>query len=239
MGAAATRAPAEDGRFAVYFAPAEGSRLADLGRRWLGRPGADAHPPPTLPGLSAGRLSALTESPRHYGFHGTLKPPFRLARGRSGAELAHTLDSFAAQTRGFELPPFEVAALGRFLALVPSQPCPRLDALAEACVRHFDAFRAPPPPDETLRRRAAGLSERQERLLDLWGYPYVMEEFRFHLTLTGPINDADDRRTVKAYLEALAAPACAEPTRLDALSLFWQPDSATPFRPLSRHPLGE
>lgn len=241
MGAPAPALPpgaATRGRFAIYFAPAEGSRLADLGRRWLGEAGTEGHTPPTIPGLSAAYLARLTRSPRHYGFHATLKPPFRLAPGRAGVELAQALDAFAAETPPVDLPALEVAALGRFLALVPGAPCLALDSLAATCVRHFDPFRAPPPPEETLRRRAAGLSDRQDELLRRWGYPYVMEEFRFHLTLTGPIDDPDDRASVKAYLEALAAPACAEPARIDALTLFWQPDSGTPFRPLSRHRLG-
>ena len=52
-------------------------------------------------------------------------------------------------------------------------------------MRDLDRFRAPPPSEETARRRTAGLSGVQEANLARWGYPFVMEEFRFHITLSG------------------------------------------------------
>ena len=46
-------------------------------------------------------------------------------------------------------------------------------------------FARPPGAAELERRRKAGLSAAQEKMLLRWGYPYVLDEFRFHLTLTG------------------------------------------------------
>ena len=65
-------------RYAIYYLPPAGA-LADFGARWLGwdvRRGAAAVQL-DLPGLRD-----ATEAPRKYGFHGTLKPPFRLAEGQ-------------------------------------------------------------------------------------------------------------------------------------------------------------
>jgi hypothetical protein len=87
-----------------------------------------------------------------------------------------------------------VRRLGGFIAIVPSEPSAALADLAAATVSALDAFRAPPSEAELARRRKARLSDRQEALLLRWGYPYVMEEFRFHLTLTGRLaDDAADR----------------------------------------------
>ena len=42
----------------------------------------------------------------------------------------------------------------------------------------------------TTQHGKSGLTDRQEALLTQWGYPYVMEEFRFHITLTGALDPA-------------------------------------------------
>ena len=70
-------------RFAIYYAP-RGGAFADAAAAWLGwdltRGRAVAQP--DLPGLvDLPGLADLTAEPRKYGFHGTIKPPFRLAGG--------------------------------------------------------------------------------------------------------------------------------------------------------------
>ena len=80
--------------------------------------------------------------------------------------------------------------------------------MAGACVRDLDEFRAPAGEAELARRRKAGLSARQEALLTQWGYPYVFEEFRFHLTLSGRLPEEDVRGwtdTLQGYLPNLPA----------------------------------
>src|SRR5262249_29039213 len=89
----------------------------------------------------------------------------------------------------------------RFIAVVAAEPSIALDRLAADGVMAFDRFRRPLTSHEREQRLGAGLSERQIENLDRWGYPYVFEDFRFHLTLTGPI-DAERRGSILALLQA-------------------------------------
>ncbi|WP_223252672.1 DUF1045 domain-containing protein [Paracoccus mutanolyticus] len=73
-------------RYAIYHLP-EGA-LGRMGTAWLGwdpRRGSPAARPVVraLPGDA----EALTRAPRPYGFHATLKAPFRLAAGHGPDEL--------------------------------------------------------------------------------------------------------------------------------------------------------
>ena len=225
-------------RFALYFAPVLGSRLAIFGNHWLGRDaesGASLKQP-RVEGLDEGRLHAVTEAPRLYGFHGTLKPPFRLAEGRSEADLRHALAAFAQRQAPFTVPALHLQEIGNFLALTPRESASALSALADACVTEFDSYRAPPEPAELVKRRSAKLTPRQEELLACWGYPHVLDEFRFHLSLTGPIADAAERARLMTLLPPLLAPALVEPMPVRELCLFVQPDRAAAFRLTQRFP---
>jgi hypothetical protein len=143
---------------------------------------------------------------------------------------------FAASRHAFDAPPLQVGALSRFLALTLSEPCPAFVELAEACVREFDGFRRPPGEQELARRRKAQLSPAQLAHLARWGYPYVMEEWRFHMTLTGSL-EAAVFSELRPRLEDLFAPHCREPLRVDSICLFEQPDEGEPFRAIERFPL--
>ncbi|MGH8699410.1 MAG: DUF1045 domain-containing protein, partial [Burkholderiales bacterium] len=181
-------------------------------------------------------FQALTAEPRKYGFHATLKAPFALPDGATRKALADAVAQFCRARRPIELPPFEVTRLADFLALVPSAREGRVNELAADCVREFEAFRAPLAAAELDRRRRTGLSPRQERYLEEWGYPYVLAEYRFHLTLTGSLERAPPHQVtalVVAAREALAA-LDAAPLRVDAVCLFEQPEPATPFRLVRR-----
>ena len=220
-------------RYAIYYAPPAGSALARFGAAWLGWDAeAEAEiPHPSMDGLD---VRALTATPRKYGFHGTLKPPFRLAGGTGGTgpeALAGAVAEFAARQRGFDGPPLALRRIGRFVALVPSAACPELAALAGDCVRDLDRFRAPPDQSELDRRRRAGLSGRQEANLERWGYPYVMDDFRFHLTLTGALEEGVAYRVLDA-LRAPTRPLCNRPDAGSrALPLRRTPDRAFPPDP--------
>jgi putative phosphonate metabolism protein len=204
-------------RYGIYVVP-EGAFHA-AGAAWLGwdmvRGTAVAHP--DLPGLP-GHPADLTATPRKYGFHGTVKPPFRLAEGTDPDALGDAVAAFCAARAPVEVPALAVRRLGGFVAVVPDAPCPALSDLAAAAVAALDPFRAAPDAAELARRRRSGLTERQEALLQAWGYPYVMEEFRFHLTLTGklPVADAD---TARAALAAHFAPVLPRPFRIASLCL--------------------
>ncbi|MEM1374099.1 MAG: DUF1045 domain-containing protein [Pseudomonadota bacterium] len=175
-------------RFAVYFT-APGSELAKRGATWLGWDIATGKPVPQ-PRI----LEEATQTPRRYGFHGTLKPPFVLADGYSAHDLARETRALARTLTPFEVPALNVSTLGSFLALTTDDTAD-LRQLASACVTELDQFRAPPSESELARRRARPLSLAQDALLRRWGYPYVGEEFRFHMTLTGRLKE-DERQTL-------------------------------------------
>jgi len=226
-------------RYALYFAPRPASGWWRFGARWLGRDAATGEhvEQPGIAGLPREAFHALTSEPRKYGFHGTLKAPFALREGATRKALADALARFCMARRSIALPPFEVKRLDDFLALVPAARESRVNELAADCVREFEAFRAPLAAAELdRRRRKGGLSPRQDRYLEEWGYPYVFAEYRFHLTLTGSLEEAPPHQVtalVAAAREALAALPAA-PLRVDAVCLFEQPEPAAPFRLVKR-----
>lgn len=168
-------------RFAIYYVPPKGA-LASFGAAWLGYDVATGRlvDQPDLPGLDD-----VTMTPRKYGFHGTLKPPFRLADGYGADNLARAVAAMAATCPPAQSGGLALHRLGGFLALTPQGDTSAIARVAATCVSAVDSFRAPATASDLERRRKAGLSARQDALLTRWGYPYVMEEFRFHLTLTG------------------------------------------------------
>ncbi len=180
-------------------------------------------------------MAEITATPRRYGFHGTLKPPFRLAGGTDAAGLDRALAALASDVAAFTAPPLMLHRIGRFIALVPSGPCPALSGLAARAVTGLDAFRAPPGESELARRRASGLTPRQNEHLDRWGYPYVLDEFRFHLTLTGALA-SDDADPVFEALSRLTAPFRAAPLPVTEICLFGENGEGR-FHIAGRYPL--
>lgn len=173
-------------RFAIYYAPEPGD-FADAAARWLGWDLALAVAV-KQPALMLPRpLAEVTAEPRKYGFHATLKPPFRLADGVSAADLAQATARLAASLGPVELPGLQMVNLDGFLALIPLGDTTALQAFAAEIVRTLDPYRAGLTPDEIARRRPERLTLRQRALLDIYGYPYVMEQFQFHLTLSGQL----------------------------------------------------
>lgn len=222
-------------RYAVYHAPRPGA-LAECAAAWLGRDAetgaAVAHP--DLPGLPR-PLADLTAEPRRYGFHGTIRAPFRPAPGVTGADVAQAVAALAARLPPARCEGLRLADLHGFLALVPRGDDGAIRALAAAVVEGTDALRAPLTPAEIARRRPDRLTARQRALLDRWGYPFVMEEFRFHLTLTDRLDPAE-APAVAAVLAAHMAPVLPAPFAIDDLCLFGQ-DGTGLFRLLHRYPL--
>jgi putative phosphonate metabolism protein len=227
-------------RYAIYWAPATESRLARIGGSWLGRDSEaqPVAPRPAIAEFASERLEALTAEPRRYGLHATLKPPFALAPGADAVMLRKAMAEFAARSARIILPPLRLSRLESFIALTLSGPCPALDLLAADCVRTFDGFRALPSPAELARRRAAGLSPAEEAHLSRWGYPYVLDCFRFHVTLTGPLDPAAAERLMEP-LAALFRPATEVPVTVEDIALFHQPPQGAPFCLIERFMLGE
>lgn len=227
-------------RYALYAMPPAGHPLTGFAARWLGRdPETQAHygvePAGSVP---AHRIAELTSEPRRYGFHATLKPPFGLAAGCDERELTAAVAAFARTRPVFTLPALAVRPIGRFLALCPEEPCLEAERLAAACVRDFDRFRAPQTADELTRRRQAGLTPRQDQYLVTWGYPYVLEEFRLHFTLTGPVDDAAERMALQAHLAAAIDGLNKGRIPVEDICLFQQAGADEPFVVTARYPLG-
>jgi putative phosphonate metabolism protein len=216
-------------RFAVYFAPEEGSALARFGRDWLGREARTANYAALPP-----ERAALVADARHYGFHATLKAPFRLADGADEAALHQAMAAFAAQRRPFDLP-LALHDLHGFLALRPARPSAALDELAADCVRGFDHFRAALNAEERRKRLAVPLTDRQKHQVDDWGYPYVFEDFRFHMTLTRRLAE-DEQAGIRALLDPILGPVLGAPATVGSLCLFSQADARTPFVLTARFP---
>ena len=223
-----------EARVAIYYAPPLDDPLFAAGATWLGRDpesGAPA-PQPELPDIAA-----VTAEPRRYGLHATLKPPMRLAAGRSWHELVDAARRLASGIAPFALPRLEVADVHGFLALRETTPCPPLQGLADAMVAELDEFRAPSSEPELTRRRGAGLSEREGAMLARWGYPYVFETWFFHMTLTRRL-DAAERPRWTAAAQAHFAPLLALPRRVADICLFTQPEPGAPFVIAERLKLG-
>lgn len=214
-------------RHSIYYTPHPVSDLHQLGSIWLGRDAlsgvALTQPDP--------RLVAITHHPRRYGLHGTLKAPFRLKDAVAVATLENAIRNLASQHESFIVPPLMLADVDGYLALVPSATSTALNDLAEDCVAQLDDFRTPPGEAELRQRRAVGLSDAQEQLLQRWGYPYVMEEFRFHISLTQALTD-DERQWVMPLAEQHFAPVLSQPLSIDTITLMLEPEAGEDFRML-------
>jgi putative phosphonate metabolism protein len=218
-----------DARFAVYYAPSRESAWWRAGSAWLGRDAQSGEccEPPQPPGLTRA-LTQLTEAPRRYGWHGTLVAPFRLAEGVTPDDVLAATRAWALTQRAFELP-MEATTLGDFVALRPAQPQGEaaIRALASNALQTLDALRARPSAADLARRLAAPLSERQRALLIEWGYPYVFEEFRFHMTLSNSLADAAERAALVAWWRR-QTPKLG-PLSVDHAALFVEPAPGEPF----------
>lgn len=215
-------------RYGIYYTPPPDHPLWHAGCEWLGRdPSVPAVTPPARVGVN---------EPWRYGFHATLKPPMRLIDGRDEASLRTALSDLAKRTPRFEMPRLSVQPLSDFIALRPVhplQPDHPLRRLADACVTELDALRAPPSAEEQQRRQALVLSDGERDVLRRHGYPYVLEHWRFHMTLTNRHADV----LLPAATEHFAA-ALSHPLGCDALSLFVESAPGQPFRLVHRFALG-
>jgi len=225
-------------RYAIYFTPDRNHRLTEAAARWLGRDpfGGDAGPDAGEPDLSRAEIDAKTASARRYGFHATLKPPFGLADGMTGERLDRALAAHAAALEPVALD-LVLGQIDGFFALVPKARNPALHALADGVVRAFEPFRAPLSPEDIARRNPEALSPAGRQNLERWGYPYVFDEFQFHMTLTDRVFGEDARR-VKAALDRRFGPILSDPVLLDALALFLEPEPGAPFMVQALHALG-
>jgi putative phosphonate metabolism protein len=229
-------------RYAVYYAPPAGSAMEAAGAAWLGwnPETGETPPPPDVPGPLLEARPELVRQARRYGFHGTLKAPFRIAEKFDPADLDAALQRFAAATPPAEGPALTaVHAEGEemgFVALMPDGPSPEIDALAERCVTELDLLRAPLTAAEMAKRRRVGLDTMEDSNLRKWGYPYVLKRFKFHITLSVRVSRAEAAEIVPE-LDELFAPTLEWPFTIRELALFGDPGDGAPFRVLRRYPL--
>lgn len=205
-------------RYAIYFTP-QGD-LAALGAAWLGWDVAQGRAV-THPDVGGLDVAAITQTPRKYGLHGTIKPPFVLTEGMTADALMAQTDALCRTLAPVTLDGLELAALGRFLALVPVGDQSALAALAGEVVQQLDGFRAMPSEAELARRRQANLTPAQDAHLVRWGYPYVLDQFRFHITLSSKLPKAQVAQ-VRQAITPLFAPHLGVPFEIGSLTLAGQ-----------------
>ena len=224
-------------RYAIYFAPCENSGLWQAGCRWLGRDAASdtEMEQPGVPGMESATVRELTTAPRRYGFHATLKAPFRLTGDASPGVFLATVADFARRRKPFRIPRLKVERLGSFLALQIEESCEDLQLLASDCVREFDPFRAAESASDQARR-AEGLGVRQRAHLETWGYPYVMDQWRFHMTLTNALGDSQ-LSILKGFLGDWFARVVVEPVWVRDLCVYVETAPGSNLTIAGRFPL--
>lgn len=225
-------------RYAIYYVPAAASALYRFGASALGYDAYRGDAVPFLDGVDAAVWPALTREPRVYGFHATMKPPMRLKDGAVEDDLVAALDAFAREQAPVEAGKLIVRELGAFIALVPEAPCAPLNRLADACVSAFDGFRAQMTEQELSKRLTPGLTDRHIEHLYRWGYPYVFEDFRFHMTLTGSLPVQKRTSTFKFLCKKFEQLPEAASLTVDRLVISKQAAPGAPFVILHEAALG-
>ena len=227
-------------RYAIYFAPSEHSVLWRFGSSVLGYDAASGQDVPFRPlsGIDMGRWPELSAEPRTYGFHATLKAPFRLAAGMTRDDLFEALEDMAPRQAPVVLEGLQVTRIGPFVALTPVGDATELNALAYRVASEIDVVRAPLSEAEMQKRLRSPLTERQRANLDRFGYPYVGEDFQFHMTLSGSLPGALQAPVAEALKAAYAEDVPVQTADIDALTVFEQPEPGARFRITERIPLG-
>jgi hypothetical protein len=204
-------------RFAIYYVP--NGAFHDIGSAWLGWDNRASR------NISQSDVqNAHTRRPQKYGFHATIKAPFRLSAGCTSDDLVDALGRFCASRSAIDLGAFEIKTLGRFLALTPTTSSPQITDLAAEVVRQMDPFRAALSADDIARRRKTRLTPEQDALMLQWGYPFVFDHFKFHMTLTGPLPD-DLRPDVAHQARERFAPYLGSCATLDSLSVMGEDEN--------------
>lgn len=222
-------------RYAIYYMPNLDSAFWRLGSACLGydaASGADLIFPAHRLFDDQNLASRVTQDPRKYGFHATLKAPFSLKSEVTEADFLDSAQTFAREQASFELPKLSVQAMDDFIAFKPRTRSTPLHALADACVLRFEPVRKPLDEADIERRLAQGLSERQSKALALHGYPFVFDDFHFHMTLTGKL-DAELREIWLGGLTEIFS-VLSQPVICDSIAVFKQGQPGSRFHVLTR-----
>ena len=205
-------------RYAIFYTP--DGPLADFGARWLGWDSARGRAGPHI-AVDGIDVALVTDTPRKYGMHGTLKAPFRLAQGTDIGQVQGAVADFATRYPAFAIGQMELRDDAGFVALRPGTKSKALQDFAATVVKAFDPFRAPMGDADIARRRKSQLTARQDRQMLDWGYPFIFDDFHFHLTLTGAL-PANDAATVMTALQSHLSPVVPNPFLIDAITLMGQ-----------------
>ena len=191
-------------RYAIYFVPK--GALAQFGRAWLGwdcRKGQYISSENAFSEPLADR-EYFTKKPRKYGLHATLKAPFRLQTTQNEPALRSAFHGFCNHQKPAASGNLTLSEQGGFISLRPQRQSAALFELGKNCLEAFDPFRAPLDQNDLNRRRNARLSPRQNDFLHQWGYPYVLQEFQFHITLSSRLSILQREKIIPALKNLLA-----------------------------------
>lgn len=218
-------------RYALFYTPPENHELTRLAATWLGRNpfSGTSYEHRGFEMMPAARLADLTAAPRRYGFHATLKAPFYLTEDQTENQLISAVEAFCEHHDTFEMPMLKVGRLGPFFALVPADDADELNRFASQIVRQFDQFRAPMSEADYARRKPDQLDDQQRANLQQWGYPYIFDNFRFHMTLTGPVPE-HEAQLVTDILTSQFNPLLQAPLNCTHLTVFCEAGRGAPFR---------
>ena len=229
-------------RHAAYYAPAQQSRLAQLGAQWLGRCAQSRRLvlQPDFPQCTAEALRGYTAAATRYGWHATMKAPFALNPGLEMDAIPAAFQAFAQSQTALTLPPLTLRNMGDYLALVPEAPSSALEELAFDCVRALHRLAKPLSDAQIAQRRLTPLTPAQDAMLLQWGYPFVGDQFQWHMTLTGSLRNLT-KREVRGLQEAAGdwfGPVLNQPLELDAICWFVEPVAGGDFFEAQRFALG-
>ena len=183
-------------RYAIYYAPPKESSLEEFGRYWFGWDPLNAklinnkHRINYLNRFGIKNLINIDKNvliPKKYGFHGTLIPPFKLNKNYSTNTLFKKTEEIAKKFKKFKFYKFKLKKINNFYAFVQNKKNNNINKLSNRLVRELFKFRSPLTKKEIDRRNPSKLSKLQLSILYKWGYPYLMSEFNFHMTLASEV----------------------------------------------------
>ncbi|BAN24857.1 DUF1045 domain-containing protein [Caballeronia insecticola] len=219
---------ARNPRVALYYAPPASSAWWRAGCEWLGRDAENGRETDTP-------AHDVTRAPRRYGWHATIVAPFHMAAGVELADVLACARAWAGSVPRFEMQ-VKAAELSRFVALRPAhaRDDDALRTLSGSALQALAALRERPSHESIERRIVGGMSARQIALLREWGYPYVFDEYRFHMTLSDSLDDAHARASIVSdwtrRIDALG------PMPVHGAALFIEPEPGAPFTLWQRLP---
>ena len=217
-------------RYAIYYIP--DLPLFQIGSDWLGWNSITEQE--TL--LSADHRR-ITDRPRKYGFHATLKPPFSLASNSTQGDLQDAFHAFCATVSPATGGTLKISRLGRFLAMTQDVQSNEVTELAASTVSHFDKFRAPLSEQDIAKRRQRRLTPEQDALMLRWGYPYMMQEFKFHMTLTGPLQN-DEIDAIEHDANTRFREFLGQPLKIASIALLGEDSDSGRFHVVDKLSLG-